>query len=68
LFKVYKIKLYKYEGGNIMECIKVSRKKYNNGWTYAEAHKIWRMDNREAKLNKGWVRENFKEWIKSLIV
>lgn len=46
---------------------KVSRRKYNNGWTYSEARKNWRMTQREAKLNKGWARCSFKEFIESMI-
>lgn len=46
---------------------KISRRKFNNGWTYGEAHKIWRMANRESKLNNGWVRPSFKDWVNSLI-
>jgi hypothetical protein len=53
---------------NVSKCFKICRRKYNNGWTYGEAHRIWRLQNRENKLNKGWVRPKFKEWIDALIV
>lgn len=47
---------------------KVSRRKYNDGSTYSELRKMWRMSQREAKLNKGWVRSTFKEFVDSMIV
>lgn len=51
----------------IMKSVKkVNRRKFSNGWTYAEAQKHWRIANRENKLNK-YGRITFKEWIRTLI-
>lgn len=40
---------------------KVSRRKYNNGWTYAEAHKYFRIFNR-----KSVEKMKFKDWLNEI--
>lgn len=49
-------------------CIAIKSKKrlFDNGWTYSEAHRIYRERNRESKL-EGWSIITFKEWINGLI-
>ena len=45
---------------------KISRRKFNNGWTFAEAQKIWRMYKRESKLEQwGW-KQTFREFINNV--
>ncbi|APQ78670.1 hypothetical protein [Clostridium botulinum] len=48
-------------------CIWLNKKKRKEkmGWSYAELQKMWRIANRENKLNK-WGKITFKQWRNNL--
>jgi len=49
-------------------CVFLDKKKRKEklGWSFAELQKLWRMANRENKLNK-WGKISFKDWRNQLL-